>query len=235
MIEIRHGDAFEGIKGIADKSVNLIMIDPPYIIGKGGGSFLKERPSYRLMETQREHLMNGYDIEKYHNEFKRIQPFVNIYIFCNITLLEKLICFYSQFKEYKRDVLVWHKPNAIPSTNNHYKRDLEYCLFVCEDMNYFFATPRTGSRLYTENCQFYKETKHPTEKPLSWVERLLINSSKEGDLVLDCFSGSGTTAVACKAHDRNFIGFEINKDYYEMSLARLKSGVAKPLFAQILL
>ena len=62
---------------------------------------------------------------------------------------------------------------------------------------------------------------HPTVKPLPIIRNLVENSSREGALVLDPFMGSGTTAVACKELNRNFIGFEINPDYHAASLQRL--------------
>lgn len=66
---------------------------------------------------------------------------------------------------------------------------------------------------------------HPTVKPLPIIRNLVENSSREGGLVLDPFMGSGTTAVACKELKRNFIGFEINKDYWEASRTRLASVI----------
>lgn len=68
---------------------------------------------------------------------------------------------------------------------------------------------------------------HPTVKPLNIIRNLVENSSKEGYLVLDPFMGSGTTAVACKELNRNYIGFEISKDYVEASLNRLASVIDK--------
>jgi len=62
---------------------------------------------------------------------------------------------------------------------------------------------------------------HPTQKPLELFEYLIRSYSNEGDLVLDNCMGSGTTAVACKRLNRHFIGFEINKEYYDVSLQRL--------------
>ena len=62
---------------------------------------------------------------------------------------------------------------------------------------------------------------HPTIKPLDMVKNHIINSSKENDIVLDCFMGSGTTAVACKELKRNFIGFEINPEYYRIACDRI--------------
>lgn len=64
---------------------------------------------------------------------------------------------------------------------------------------------------------------HLTPKPLEMIERIIKASSNEGDLVLDCFMGIGTTAIACKKLNRNFIGCEINKDYVEIANARLSS------------
>lgn len=63
--------------------------------------------------------------------------------------------------------------------------------------------------------------KHPTIKPLDIIKNLIINSSQEGDTVLDCFMGSGTTGVACKELNRNFIGMEINEEYYQIAKDRI--------------
>lgn len=63
---------------------------------------------------------------------------------------------------------------------------------------------------------------HPTEKPVRLLERLLLLVSKDGDVVLDPFSGSASTAVACMNTNRNFIGFEIDEEYYDMSIKRIK-------------
>lgn len=67
--------------------------------------------------------------------------------------------------------------------------------------------------------------KHPTVKPLSFVENHIINSSKINDIVLDCFCGSGTTLVASINTGRNFIGFEIDKTYYETAKQRIEDAL----------
>lgn len=63
---------------------------------------------------------------------------------------------------------------------------------------------------------------HPTQKPLTLIEDLILKHSDEGDFVLDCFCGSGTTAVASYNTNRNFIGCELSQDYFEKSISRLK-------------
>lgn len=65
--------------------------------------------------------------------------------------------------------------------------------------------------------------KHPTQKPLKILERLLKLSSKEGDIMLTPFAGSGSECVAAKINSRNYIGFEIKKEYYDIALKRLEN------------
>jgi site-specific DNA-methyltransferase (adenine-specific) len=64
---------------------------------------------------------------------------------------------------------------------------------------------------------------HPTQKPVALIARQIEEYSKEGDLILDCFSGSGTTAVACHNLKRRFICIEKDKEYYEASVKRLEA------------
>lgn len=76
-----------------------------------------------------------------------------------------------------------------------------------------------------DDIDFYAERrtrKHPTQKPLPLIERLVLASSNAGDLVLDPFMGSGTTAVAAKIHGRNCVGFELDSQYWNDSVERLK-------------
>jgi site-specific DNA-methyltransferase (adenine-specific) len=70
-----------------------------------------------------------------------------------------------------------------------------------------------------------KNNDHPTEKPVELMEILIKNSSKEGDLVMDPFVGVGATALACQNLNRNFIGCEIDKKYYDTAMERLNSGL----------
>ena len=73
-----------------------------------------------------------------------------------------------------------------------------------------------------DDIDFYNENRcHPTQKPQKAIERLVLASSKKGDIVLDPFIGGGSTAVACVANSRHYIGFETEKKYYEQSLKRL--------------
>ena len=224
MIDIRNCTAEALLPTIADKSVNLIVIDPPYIMQTDGGSKLRSKvKNWDNIHAQKENLAEGFDFELF-KEFKRVQPFLNMYIFCNVKLLQKLMSYFDNIGFDRLELLVLHKQNPLPAYNSHYLVDLEYCLFVCENKKYMFNDSyENSSKVFSYQIPYYKYTAHPTEKPLDIVERLIRNSSKEGDLILDCFSGSGTTAHACKINNRNFIGSELNAEYHKESLQRLQS------------
>ncbi len=66
--------------------------------------------------------------------------------------------------------------------------------------------------------------KHPTQKPLSLIERCLLAASKEGDLILDPFMGAGTSAVACARLRRRFLGVELSASYANTAVQRLTAG-----------
>ena len=81
--------------------------------------------------------------------------------------------------------------------------------------------------MITANGSSYKKTKHPTEKPLVLIKHFVEVYSNKDDLVLDCFMGSGTTALACKQLGRNFIGIEAIQEYIDMANKRLEQEVLK--------
>ena len=72
------------------------------------------------------------------------------------------------------------------------------------------------------NIKDKKKYSHPTIKPLEIIENLVKNSSHEGDIILDPFIGSGTTAVASIKNNRQYIGMELNEEYYKIALKRIK-------------
>ncbi|WP_148807260.1 DNA-methyltransferase [Campylobacter concisus] len=71
------------------------------------------------------------------------------------------------------------------------------------------------------DINFYSEKRfHPTQKPQKLIDRLVIASSNKGDIVLDPFMGGGSTAISCVSNSRNYIGFELDKEYYDKSIER---------------
>ena len=83
---------------------------------------------------------------------------------------------------------------------------------------------------YFNNKQEMTLYDHATVKPLELIKTIVKASSNEGDIVLDCFMGSGTTAVACKELNRNFIGIEREQKYIDIANKRLiQSSLSKPI------
>lgn len=122
------------------------------------------------------------------------------------------------------EILIWNKTNPLPTYHNTYLSDKEYCLYFkkkgyCNPQNYEDA--RTVF-LSSTNIKDKRKYGHPTIKPLDFIRKIIRNSSKENDVILDCFIGSGTTAVACIYENRNYIGFEINKNYYDIAIKRVR-------------
>ena len=131
--------------------------------------------------------------------------------------------------DYLWDLLVWNKTNPIPS-NSTWLSDVEYCLYFRErGLDVGADDYQYKSKWFVSgiNQKDKAEYDHPTIKPLELVKRHLENTTKEGDVVLDCFIGSGTTAVACKELGRNYIGFEINPEYYKIAVDRVNGISAR--------
>lgn len=225
-MQLYNTDAYEAIKSLPDNSIDLIITDPPYLLSGLSGGFAKEAGggNYAKLIAAHDTLGKGFDFGLF-REFERIQPKLNAYIFCNAKLLKSMLVHFASREDIASDVLIWHKPNARPQPRNRYKFDVEYILYLSKGAHLDTYASHFSSHIYQAGLRnsANKMTSHPTEKPLNLIENLVLNSSKEGEMVLDCFMGGGSTARACKLHNRNFIGYEINKDFYEQAKASLKS------------
>ena len=130
-----------------------------------------------------------------------------------------------------RNLIVWDYEWL--KTGNYYRYSYELIMFGVKGASRRnFSNKETD--IWRNRCVNYtKERLHPAEKPIELMERMIKNSTGEGDTVLDCFAGSGTTGVACVNTNRRFIGFELDKDYYEIAVERLeaaRSAKAQALF-----
>ena len=161
------------------------------------------------------------------DEWCRVMKKINIYIWCNKNLIPKLINYFVNEKGCMFDIIIWNKTNAIPFCGSKYLTDCEYCLYFHETLK-LNTTYETAKTVYVQpiNIDDKKLFKHPTCKPTNILKNLIFNSSNEGDIVLDTFLGSGSTAVACKELNRKYIGFEINPEYYQIALDRL-NGISQ--------
>lgn len=231
MIEINKiylRDSLEGMKEMVQQKmkVDLIITDPPYDIAYTKTSTktqLAKNIQKVCNELENNHLVKGISKE-FLELMVALQDKINIYIWCNGKQIPFYLDYFVKELKCKYDILIWNKTNAIPTFSNKYLSDKEYVLYFRKGG---FCNPccyEDAKTIYISpiNSKDKKKYNHPTIKPLDFIMRMLKNSSKEGQLVLDPFGGSGTTAVAAKSLNRNFITFEIDKRYYEISNQRLQ-------------
>ena len=218
------GNAYELIKEMADKSVDLIYTDIPYDIQSGGGGH--SALSKRIIKTNYvdlKDIRNGIDYSIL-DEFCRVLKHIYIYIYCSKSQILPLMKYFVEEKGCLFDILFWGKTNPTPATNNLFLNDVEYCLVFREKGTYFAKGYSLKSKYYISplNMNDKGDYGHPTIKPLELVKRHIANSTKPNDIVFDPFLGSGTTAIAAKHCGCKYIGFEINEKYYNIAKDRLQ-------------
>ena len=178
-IELHNCDCYEFIKTVPDNSVDLVVIDPPYMMecGSGGGAFGKDKRSYHK-ENDPLNVNLNLDIL---NHLIRVLKKINIYIWCSKDQLRQYIDFFED-KNCKTELICWHKTNPIPTCNNKYLSDTEYLLFFRDNGVKLFGDYKTKRKWYLSptNKDDKKLYQHPTIKPLNIIENLIVNSSVRG-------------------------------------------------------
>lgn len=225
--EIYLGDAYELIKQIPDKSIDLIVTDPPYDFGKdyhGGGGVAMHKGEQKefIKQIKESNIHAGFDASIL-DEFVRVMKRINIYLWCNKEQIYDYLTFFVKERGCNFEFLIWSKSNPPPFTGGHYLKDKEYCLYFWERGVKLNTSYDTAKTVYVKaiNMEDKKEFLHPTIKPLDIIENLIRNSSG-GGIVLDPFVGSGTTCLAAKHLGLEYIGFEINPTFHKIATDRLK-------------
>jgi len=219
------GDCYELIKEIPDKSIDLIYTDIPYLFDNGGtplGSPLSRRIA-KLKNNDLKDIIKGIDWAIL-DEFVRVMKKINCFIWCS---KEQIIYLLNYFKDKGAmfEILTWNKSNPTPMCNNTFLPDIEYCLYFRESGVRLTDGYELKSRWYQSpiNKRDKDIFMHPTIKPLALVKRHILHTTQSDGLVLDCFIGSGTTAIACKETGRNFIGIEIDPLWHKIAVDRLNN------------
>lgn len=236
-ITLRQGDCLELMKDIPEHSVDLILCDLPYgttqckwdiilpfdvlwenyhrIISNNGivALFGTEPFSSRLrLSNLSEFRYDWYWVKNRPSGHlnAKIQPLRNV---------EIISIFYGNNIQYFPQMSVGKPSHSIGRAVNE---------VTCKNNNLygnFARVEREGNLKYPRQTLYYNRPHppiHPTQKPLDLIEYLIKTYTKEGDLVLDNCMGSGTTGVACKHLDRNFIGIELNPKYFELAKSRIE-------------
>lgn len=243
-IKLIQGDALEQMEKLYQDNgsyIDMIFADPPYFLSNGGitcksgsmsvvdkGDWDKSQGIVKDHQFHLKWIYNGQRLLKPGGTMFVSGTFHGIYSigFAMQELGMKLL-----------NNITWVKPNPPPNLSCRY--------FVHSTENIIWAAKNANS-VQIFNYQHMKQIndgkqmkdvwcfsapqksektcgKHPTQKPVSLLERIVLSSTKEGDLILDPFSGSGTTGVACLLHKRNYIGIEMDSNYLELSSNRFKN------------
>ena len=216
--KLYQGDCLEIMGGIKDKSVDLIVTDPPYLMDYQSNRRKKEDRFDKIKNDKGNYML----IQDYLEECHRImKDNTAIYCFCS---WHNIDFFKNEFeKHFKlKNILVWNK-------NNHGTGDLKGSYAPKHEFILFGHKGRTLLRekriADVIDCPKISSNKltHPTEKPQDLLEIFIKQSSDVGSIIFDGFMGTGSCGIAAKKLNRNFIGIELDEKYFNIAKGRLEN------------
>ncbi len=226
MIDLRKGNSVELLKGLESNSIDLLVTDPPYRTISGGNKSTKWKSGYLTSVLSKndgkifEHNdINHLDWLK--ESYRVLTDSSHIYIMTNLLNLFTIQQLAERVGFKTHNLLIWEKNNA--NANRWYMKNCEYVLFMRKGNAKTINNP--SSKTVHKFNNIIGNKVHPTEKPVELMQYYIENSSKENDIVLDPFMGSGTTGVACVNTNRNFIGMELDDKYFEIAKARINEAI----------
>ena len=219
---------FDLLPRIPSNSIDLILIDPPYEISRPTNFQSSEETGrdtdrFRISMDFGEWDKNFTGLEVVIKEAYRIlRPSGTIICFYDLWKIETLKKLYDNNKFKQVRFIEWIKTNPVPinSKINYLTNAREVAVSAIKVSKPTFHSSQDNGIYSCAICQD-KGRFHPTQKPLAFIEALIQKHSNEGDTVLDCFAGSCTTGIAALNSNRNFIGCEIDKDYFDKATARV--------------
>ena len=198
---IECGDCLELMRDIPDKSIDLIVTDPPY-----GKKADKGTNGFGTSKNRR--YQGGWD-----NQRPDKQVFDEMF-----RISKNLIIFganyFCDMLPFSNHWIFWDKKGDISFKNPFADGELIYTTFTSPIKRVVFK--QQGFITDSKDKRY-----HPTQKPSELIQMLIEQYSNEGDIILDPFLGSGTTAVACVNTNRHYIGFELDPQYYDIACKRL--------------
>lgn len=224
MIELNriyNEDCLEGMKRIPDNTVDLVVTDPPYCIGTTSNGQKGSWTDNNLIRPF---------FDAYFRELKRVcKEKSELYINTDWRTYPFLYPIMQKYFNIK-NLIVWDYEWI--KAGSHYRFSHEFIIYAIQGdvKRKFSASERDVWRIRPINFTS-KEKLHNSQKPLELVQKMIVNSSNENDVVLDTFMGSGTTAVACIETNRNYMGFEIDEKYYQTALRRIEDLHVEPKLA----
>ena len=214
--KIYNEDCLVGMKKIPRGGVNCIITDIPY------NECNRQSNGLRKLDKDKADVGDFDIIDLTKNLCDKTKG--SIYMFCGINQVSTIRK--TMMNEgLSTRIIVWEKTNPSPMNGNKiWLSGIELCVFGKKSKATFNLHCKNTVLRYP--CGVNKI--HPTQKPIALMSYIINASTKKGDTVLDPFMGSGTTAIACIREKRNFIGFELNKEYYDKACKRIKLEMMQP-------
>ncbi|MCM8784791.1 MAG: site-specific DNA-methyltransferase [Candidatus Omnitrophica bacterium] len=241
--KIYNMDCIEGMKYILDNTIDLVITDPPFAIDFKARKNNYHRTKYRVIEGYNEIPKEEYyDFTfKWMKEVYRVlKDSGSMYVFSGWNNLKDILIAIDEIGFIMVNHIIWKYQFGVV-TKRRFVTSHYHCLYVCknDEKRKFFPYSRYGKE-EDDNSLRYKDMedvwvikreywtgdiKTPTKLPAELIKKILMYSSEEGDIVLDPFLGSGQVAVVSKMMKRQYIGFEIVKEYYEFAKKRLEENI----------
>lgn len=226
-VEIYNTDGVKFMQNLAKngEKVSHIITDPPYNIS--------QKNNFSTMKHKRK----GVDFGEWDKEFdlfgwinlasQILDKNGSIITFCSYKFISFIANEYEKNGICVKDILIWQKSNPMPrNTTRRYVQDMEFAIWgVKNGAKWVFNKPDDKpylrSLFKTSVVAGSEKTAHPTQKSLNLMSEIIQIHTNTGDVVLDPFMGSGSTGVACANLGRDFIGTEIDSEYFKIARNRL--------------
>jgi len=218
--KILKGDCIKGLSQIPNKSINLILTDPPYNVSMKSNFHTMGRKGVDFGEWDKDFDQIGW-LDLACNKVKKGGSVVIFNDYKNIGTMKDVL----ENKGFViKEMLIWRKSNPMPRNRDRlYVTSIEVALWAVKGKGWVFNRQRDTyeNAIFEYPIVHHSKRIHPTEKPLGLIKELVAIHSNEGDLILDPFIGSGTTGVAAQELSRNYLGFELDEEYFKLASERL--------------
>lgn len=221
------GDSREAIRHIPDSSIDFILTDPPYNVGKHSTGNIPLHGRSAMNNDVAEWDWVDLNPEDWVDEFIRIlKPTGNLFIFTTYNQIGKWYdCLDHRFDA--TNFMIWHKTNPAPKIFKAGFLNSCEMIYTCWNKKHtwnFISQKEMHNFIESPICmgnERLTDPKHPAQKPVSILKKMIQIASNPGDIIFDPFMGVGSTGVAALEMDRRFIGVELEEDYFKAAEKRL--------------
>ena len=225
------GDCFDEILKLKSQTVDLIIIDPPYLISKDSNFKKVSASTSKELQTKYNISIDFGDWDKseldwdllFVNFFRILKKGGTVIIFYDIWKSTEIAQIAQNVGFKQPRVCCWQKTNPVPinSKINYLSNAAEYFFSFVKGKKPTFNSEYDNGYYRYPICHGKERLAHPTQKPIGLIKELIEKHSNSGDVVLDCFAGTGTVGEACIELDRDYILIEKDENYYKMIQQRL--------------